>query len=77
MLIRAFRALTPPGCRMTCLVSVAAYNAVLRKACKSSQLSWLGITAHSPRAAWASELRLAGVEFTELRERDMWVSDAT
>jgi hypothetical protein len=77
MLIRAFKSSTPPGCRLTTISSVGAYNACLRKAQKSAKLGWLHATAHSPRAGWASELRLAGVEFTELRERGRWVSDSS
>ena len=35
----------------------------------------LGFSAHSPRAGWATELRLKGVSFTKIKTQKRWSSD--
>ena len=46
-------------------------------ALKDLDLADLAYTPHSPRAGWATTLRLGGMPFTEIQERGRWQNAAT
>ena len=74
-MIEALYRSTPPGSKLVEINGYQAYCELLRKACNIARLTHVGFTPHSPRAGWASEKRLAGVSFEEIRERGRWSTD--
>ena len=77
-ILRAFVATTPKATQaLSAVYSVSVYNRLLRKACQRAGVAEHGFTPHSMRAGWASELRMRGVPFTELKERGRWISDSS
>ena len=48
------------------------YSRCLANASRQLGLRAIGYTPHSPRAGWASQLRLSGVPFAEIQERGHW-----
>ena len=75
-LISAFAAATQPGQKLTNL-NYNRFRGILDRALKDLGLSDLGYTPHSPRAGWATTLRLSGLPFTEIQERGRWQNAAT
>ena len=75
-LISAFAATTQPGQKLTNL-NYNRFRGILDRALKDLGLSDLGYTPHSPRAGWATTLRLSGMPFTEVQERGRWQNAAT
>jgi integrase len=74
--VKAFLASTPPGCRLTSLVTTSQYGRLLERAFCALKVPHLW-TSHSPRAGWASDSVLRGLPFTDIREHGRWVSDAS
>jgi hypothetical protein len=74
-MIEALYRSTPPGSKLVGINGYQACRGLLNKACQIARLSHVGFTPHSPRAGWASEKRLAGVSFEEIRERGRWSTD--
>ena len=70
-LISAFVAATQPGKKLTNL-NYNRFRGILDRALKDLGLSDLGYTPHSPRAGWATTLRLSGMRSTEIQERGRW-----
>ena len=67
---------TPPSRPLSGTGTLDQYASILRRAC--SDLGIVGdYTPHSPRAGWASFLRMRNVDFTELQERGRWASPAS
>ena len=76
LLIEAFLAATPEGAALTRINSVTVYGSWLSKAARLLGMlpRW---TPHCPRAGWATDQWVAGVEFTQLREAGRWKHDNT
>ena len=74
-LLLLIRSLAPRGLRLFPF-SVATLGSWLRKAQISQQLE-LGVTPHSPRSGFASDLKAEGVAAVEVKERGRWVSEAS
>ena len=75
-LISAFAATTRPGQLLTNL-NYDRYRTILDRALKDLGLADLGFTPHSPRAGWATSLRMAGMPFKEIKERGRWQNALT
>ena len=75
-LVAAFVASTPNGSPLSSL-SYQDYSKVLHRTLRQMRLGDIGYTPHSPRAGWATGLRLSGVPFTEIQERGRWATAAT
>ena len=75
-LVECFWAATPPGARLTNCASLTAYASCLRRGASAAGMMprW---TPHCPRAGWATESWLKGMDFTTLREAGRWRSDAS
>ena len=69
LLIGVFWWSTPPGSRLSAVETVTDYNKILAWAFKAQGLKHLRLTAHCPRAGWATRLRMAGVPFPVIMER--------
>ena len=70
-LIAAFASTTPPGSALSSL-DYSQYSRCLHCAARQLGLSTIGYSPHSPRAGWATQLRLSGVPFAEIQERGRW-----
>ena len=75
-LIFAFAATTQPGQKLI-NQNYNRFRGILDRALKDLGLSDLGYTPHSPRAGWATTLRLSGMLFTQIQERGRWQNAAT
>ena len=73
--VSAFHASTPDGCHLCHLTIYQSYNATLRKAWKIARVEHVSFTPHSARSGWATECRLEGMDFTEIKQRGRWSSD--
>ena len=72
--MRAFANSASPGCSLSSITTVSGYNRLLAAAAKTAGVQHHHYTAHSPRAGWATEMRIAGVAFSELQELGRWQS---
>ena len=72
-LISAFAATTPHGAGLSS-IDYAQYKRCLDNATRALGLADIGFTPHSPRAGWATRLRLGGMPFQEIQERGRWQS---
>ena len=70
-LIPAFASTTPPGSALSSL-DYNQYSRCLAFAARQLGLNTIGYSPHSPRAGWATQLRLSGVPFAEIQERARW-----
>ena len=75
-LTSAYAATTKPGQNLT-ILNYNRFRGILDRALKDLDLTDLGCTPHSPRAGWATKLRLSGMPFTEIQERGRWQNAAT
>ena len=75
ILITAFWSSTPDGAYLTPIGTYSRWSSLLRRAWQMAHVEQLGFTAHSPRSGWATELRLKGVSFTEIKTQGRWSSD--
>ena len=75
-ILSAFAATTKPGQKLSGL-NYQRFRSLLDRTLKDMGLADLKYTPHSPRAGWATTLRLAGVPFTEIQERGRWSSAAS
>ena len=75
-LVAAFASTTKPGQRLTSL-NYTVYKKLLDQTLAHMGFADLGFTPHSPRAGWATHLRLTGMPFTEIQERGRWASAST
>ena len=57
--------------------SLSSCNVWLKKAQQELHLEDLGLTAHSPRAGFASDLIAAGASFQTIKERGRWIADSS
>ena len=73
--LRALKRHTPCGYYLF-PYTLATYRSEL-KAVEAALKVKMGWGPHSPRAGFATDLRLGGVPFTEIRERGRWVSDSS
>ena len=74
-LISAFHATTADGARLTAFNSYAQYARLLAKVWSQAGVDHLRFTAHSARSGWATELRLRGTPFPEIKSQGRWSSD--
>lgn len=76
LLIYRFWCTTPPGARLTIILSYSAYLCILKLAMSRARCmhTW---TPHSARSGWASTKRLQGWTFVEVKEAGRWTSDAS
>ena len=65
--VSAFHASTPDGCHLRHLTTYQSYNATLRKARRTAGVEHLSFAPHSARSGWATECRLQGMDFTEIK----------
>ena len=72
-LVRKCRALTPAGYYMF-PYTLAEYRMRLHVAERDLGIR-VGWGPHSPRAGWATDEKMAGADFTAIRERGRWLSD--
>ena len=75
-LLSAFAATTKPGQKLSNL-DYQRFKNIFDRTLKDMGLVDLGYTPHSPRAGWATQLRLSGVPFQEIQERGRWQNAAT
>jgi len=73
MILRRFSQTTPRGCRLSAAASTAEYGRLIARACTALHIAIY--TGHSPRAGWATTMRLLGMDFVELRELGRWEND--
>ena len=74
MILLAFWRSTTAGVRVTTLGSLGQYATALRQAARALGAEAIGWTPHSARAGWATYRRMAGKDFSELREKGRWES---
>jgi hypothetical protein len=74
-LLQHFRATTAFGSMLSSHSSLSSYNKYIGVAAKHFGLDQVGWTAHSPRAGYASDAAILGLDFTTVREHGRWVSD--
>jgi len=72
-LIAAFKATTPAGTKLCAVIDTAQYQRLINRAAAALRLRGR-YSPHSPRAGWASSMRLWGLPFSELQERGRWAS---
>ena len=75
LVVSAFHASTPDGCHLCHLTTYQSYCAILKKAWRIAGVEHLSFTPHSARSGWATECRLQGMDFTEIKQRGRWSSD--
>ena len=75
MLLRECKRATPPGMFMF-PHTLADYRIKLKEVEAHLKLD-MGYTPHSPRAGFATEARLMGMAFEEIREAGRWQSDSS
>ena len=75
-IISAFCATTKFGQALSSLDYIG-YSKILSKTLAKMRLADMGFTPHSPRAGWATTLRLQGMAFSEIQERGRWAQAAT
>ena len=75
-IVNAFAATTKFGQSLTSL-DYNSYSRLLAQTMAKLKLSNIGYTPHSPRAGWATTLRLGGMAFSEIQERGRWAQAAT
>ena len=75
-IVVAFASTTRPGCRLTSL-SYIDYSKLIARTCRELNIGDLGFTPHSPRAGWATTLRLDGMGFQEIQERGRWTNPSS
>ena len=75
MLIDALYASTPVEAMLSGVQSVGAYGRLLMRAQDGLKVRGIRWTPHSPRVGFATELRLQGFDFQEIKERGRWSSD--
>ena len=75
-IVQAFASTTKPGQKLSSL-DYGRYKGVFDRTLKDMGLHDLHFTPHSPRAGWATQLRLAGFPFAEIMERGRWSNAVT
>ena len=75
-LVNAFCASTKHGQPLTSL-DYNGFSKIFKSTLAKMHLTGLNYTPHSPRAGWATQLRLQGMPFTEIQERGRWASAQT
>ena len=75
-IVSAFCATTRHGQKLTSL-DYTSFAKIFHQTLAKMKLSHIGYTPHSPRAGWATQLRLQGMAFTEIQERGRWGSPNT
>ena len=74
-MVAAFWSSTPPGAPLSQTTTYGRYAALLKRAWRHARVDHLNFTAHSPRAGWATEQRLLGAYFSEIKAQGRWASD--
>ena len=74
-IIEVFFATTPAGAYLSNCVAYTQYYSILKRATTACHLVELKFTPHSPRAGWATESRMGGMPFQEIKELGRWDSD--
>ncbi|CAE8633163.1 unnamed protein product [Polarella glacialis] len=66
---------TPPGCLLLPSIVLLKFQRTLKEACERLRLP--PFTPHSPRAGFASECMLAGMDFISIGEAGRWKADCS
>ena len=77
LVLEAFARSTPPEVKLTSVTTYAVYAGHLRRAAAALGLGWVKWTPHSARAGFATERRLRGDAFSQIKEDGRWKSDSS